>query len=88
MSQPRIDIYTKFGCPFCTRAKNLLDQKGAKYHDHDITVSSDNREEMMRRAPDAKTVPQIFIGDTHVAGSDVLMKLEEEGRLDKMLAGE
>lgn len=84
---PRIEIYTKFGCGYCARAKRLLDQKGAEYQEHDITMGGEARQEMMRRAPAARTVPQIFIGDTHVGGSDDLAALERAGKLDELLAG-
>ncbi len=85
MSQPHIDIYTKFGCGFCYRAKRLLDSKGVDYSEHDITMGGSGRNEMRKRAPLARTVPQIFIGDTHVGGSDELAALEREGKLDAML---
>ena len=87
MSTPPIDIYTKFGCGYCMRAKRLLDEKGVQYAEHDITMGGPKREEMMTRAPQARTVPQIFIGDTHVGGSDDLAALESEGKLDALLAG-
>ena len=87
MAQPQIDIYTKFACPFCVRAKRLLDQKGAQYSEHDITMGGPRRDEMMARAPNAMTVPQIFIGETHVGGSDDLAALERAGKLDALLAG-
>ena len=87
MPQPTIDIYTKFGCGYCFRAKQLLDAKGADYAEHDITMGGPKREEMLSRAPDARTVPQIFIGDMHIGGSDELAALEREGRLDALLAG-
>ena len=87
MSQPHIDIYTKFGCGFCVRAKRLLDEKGAQYDEHDITMGGPKREEMQQRAPQARTVPQIFIGDTHVGGSDDLAALESSGKLDTLLEG-
>ena len=87
MSQPHIDIYTKFGCGFCYRAKSLLDSKGATYEEHDITMGGPKKAEMLERAPKARTVPQIFIGDTHVGGSDDLAALEAEGRLDALLGG-
>ncbi|MEE4153957.1 MAG: glutaredoxin 3 [Erythrobacter sp.] len=87
MSQPRIDIYTKFACPFCTRAKHLLAKKGAAFNEIDVTMGGEEREEMLARAPGARTVPQIFIGDTHVGGSDDLVALEEAGKLDALLAG-
>lgn len=87
MATPTIDIYTKFACPFCVRAKHLLDKKGASYAEHDITMGGPKRDEMMERAPMARTVPQIFIGDTHVGGSDDLAALEAAGKLDALLAG-
>ena len=87
MNQPQVDIYTKFGCGYCARAKRLLDQKGVDYSEFDITLGGAKREEMLQRAPDATTVPQIFIGDTHVGGSDDLAALEREGRLDTLLGG-
>ena len=87
MNQPHIDIYTKFGCGYCARAKRLLDEKGAVYMEHDITMGGPKRDEMRQRAPNALTVPQIFIGDLHVGGSDDLANLEREGKLDALLAG-
>lgn len=87
MAAPKIDIYTKFACPFCVRAKRLLTQKGAEFTEHDITMGGPKRDEMLERAPHAMTVPQIFIGDTHVGGSDDLAALEAAGKLDMLLAG-
>ena len=87
MSHHPVDIYTKFGCGFCVRAKRLLDEKGVDYTEHDITMGGPKREEMLERAPTARTVPQIFIGDTHVGGSDELAALEREGKLEALLAG-
>lgn len=87
MASPQIDIYTKFACPFCVRAKRLLTQKGAEFTEHDITMGGTRRDEMLARAPNAMTVPQIFIGDVHVGGSDDLAALEAAGKLDALLAG-
>ena len=87
MSEPQVTLYTKFGCPYCARAKRLLDEKGVAYTDHDISMGGAKRDEMLARAPDARTVPQIFIGDTHVGGSDDLAALEQAGKLDALLAG-
>lgn len=87
MSQPTIDIYTKFGCGFCYRAKRLLESKGAEFNEFDITMGGPKRDEMLERAPQARTVPQIFIGETHVGGSDDLAALERDGKLDALLAG-
>ncbi|MFN3510105.1 MAG: glutaredoxin 3 [Tsuneonella troitsensis] len=86
MHQPKVVIYTKFGCGFCYRAKRLLDDKGVSYTEHDITMGGPKRDEMMAKAPMARTVPQIFIGDTHVGGSDDLAALERAGKLDALLA--
>lgn len=88
MSAPEITIYTKFGCGYCFRAKRLLDNKGLRYTEHDISMGGPKREEMMQRAPGARTVPQIFIGETHIGGSDDLAALERAGTLDRMLAQE
>lgn len=87
MSDVTVDIYTKFGCGYCFRAKRLLDEKGIAYNEFDITMGGPKRDEMMERAPMARTVPQIFIGEIHVGGSDDLVTLEREGKLDAMLAG-
>jgi glutaredoxin 3 len=87
MAAPTIDIYTKFACPFCVRAKRLLSSKGVEFNEYDITLGGPKREEMMARAPNAMTVPQIFVGDVHVGGSDDLAALEDAGRLDALLAG-
>lgn len=86
MSAPAVTIYTKFGCPYCSRAKRLLDDKGVNFTEHDITMGGAERDEMMRRAPAARTVPQIFIGDHHVGGSDDLAALDRDGKLDALLA--
>ena len=87
MKTLQIDIYTKFGCGYCFRAKRLLDEKGAQYTEYDITMGGPRRDEMLQRAPNAMTVPQIFIGEIHVGGSDDLAALERAGKLDALLAG-
>jgi len=87
MAAPQIDIYTKFACPFCVRAKRLLSEKGAAFNEYDITMRGPKRAEMLARAPNAMTVPQIFIGEVHVGGSDDLAALERAGKLDVLLAG-
>ena len=83
--QPEVTIYTKFGCGYCSRAKRLLDGKGVEYTEHDVTMGGSKREELERRAPQARTVPQIFIGTTHVGGSDDLAAMERSGKLDDLL---
>lgn len=85
MTTPRVEIYTKFGCGYCYRAKQLLDGKGVEYTEYDVTMGGPDKAEMLRRAPDARTVPQIFIDDIAVGGSDDLAALERQGKLDMML---
>jgi glutaredoxin 3 len=72
-------------CGYCSAAKRLLDRKGVAYTEHDASFSLDLRQEMIRRANGRSTFPQIFIGETHVGGSDELHALERDGRLDPML---
>ena len=84
---PKVEIYTKMFCPYCVRAKRLLDGKGVAIEEHDITLGGPQRAEMIERANGCATVPQIFIGDVHVGGSDELAALERAGKLDPMLAG-
>lgn len=87
MATPQIDIYTKFGCGFCYRAKRLLNSKGVEFREFDITLGGPKRAEMLERAPHARTVPQIFIGETYVGGSDELHALDRAGKLDPLLQG-
>ncbi len=84
---PKIDIYTKFMCPFCSRALALLKSKDAVFDEHDITMGGPDRAVMLERSGGRTTVPQIFIGDRHVGGSDDLAALEDAGELDALLAG-
>ena len=86
MAAPEVVIYTKFGCGFCYRAKRLLDAKGVAYTEHDITMGGPRRDEMLARAPMDRTVPQIFVGESYVGGSDDLQALESSGKLDALLA--
>jgi glutaredoxin 3 len=80
-----VEIYTKFGCPYCVRAKHLLDSKGLSYTEYDVTMGGAKREEMVARAPGARTVPQIFINDVAIGGSDDLRALDSQGKLDTLL---
>ena len=82
-----VEIYTKFGCPYCSRAKQLLSAKGAEFKEYDITMGGPKRAEMEQRVPGARTVPQIIIGGEVVGGCDALFALDSAGRLDAMLAG-
>jgi len=83
---PIVEIYTKWGCPYCSRALALLGAKGVTPAEYDITMGGPKRAEMLARAPDARTVPQIFINGHHVGGSDDLAALEAAGKLDTLLA--
>ena len=83
---PKIEIYTTNACGFCARAKNLLSRKGAKFTEIDVSYDAVERDRMTLRAAGRRTVPQIFIGETHVGGSDDLQALEAKGRLDALLA--
>ncbi len=83
---PRIEIYTKFMCPYCARAKALLTRKGSEFHEIDITMGGADRVVMIDRSGGRTTVPQIFIGDRHVGGSDDLAALESAGELDALLS--
>ncbi len=82
----KIEIYTKFACPYCFRAKLLLENKGAAYHETDAS-GGPNRDEMLARSNGSTTVPQIFIDGVHVGGCDDLIALDRTGKLDPMLAG-
>ncbi len=80
-----IKIYTKFMCPFCTRALSLLDSKGVRYDEIDITWSAVKRAEMLGVSNGRTTVPQIFIDGLHIGGSDDLMALDASGKLDALI---
>ena len=79
-------IYTTPFCPYCLMAKRLLTKKGAAFQEIDVAGNPRLREEMRRKAGGLGTVPQIWIGDTHVGGSDDLHALERDGKLDALLA--
>ena len=81
-----VRIYTTPICPYCVRAKSLLAKKGVEVEEIDIYMSAEARQEMQANTGGARTVPQIFIGDTHVGGCDDLYALENAGKLDPMLA--
>ena len=81
----KVEIYTKFGCPYCHRATRLLDSKNAPYEEYDITMGGPQRAEMIQRANGRTTVPQIFIDGKHIGGSDDLAALDARGGLDALL---
>ena len=80
-----VTIYTRMMCSYCAAAKRLLDRKGVSYTEHDASFSPELRQEMIQRANGRSTFPQIFVGQTHVGGSDELHQLESDGRLDALL---
>lgn len=86
MAQKLIEIYTWSSCPFCQRAKALLDGKGYQYTEHSLDGDEAGRAKMAERANGRRSVPQVFIGgDHHVGGCDDLHELEASGGLDKLV---
>ncbi len=83
---PEVTMYTTSWCPYCVRAKALLDKKGVAVREVNIEEVDGARDEMVDRSGGRMTVPQIFIGDTHVGGCDDLHALEAQGQLDALLA--
>ena len=81
-----VEIYTTPTCGYCRMAKTLLSNKGITYSEIDVSRDPDKRQEMMRRAAGRHTVPQIFIGTSHVGGCDELYALDRAGKLDPLLA--
>jgi glutaredoxin 3 len=84
---PPVEIYTTAFCPYCGWAKELLNKKGIAFKEIDVGGDSALRAQMSARAAGRTTVPQIFIGATHVGGCDDLYALEEAGQLDPLLSG-
>ena len=83
---PPITIYTKMYCPYCVAAKNLLREKQAAFEEIPVDGDAAGQRAMAKRAGGCSTVPQIFIGATHVGGCDDLYELDSAGKLDPMLA--
>ncbi len=81
-----VTVYTTPFCPYCVRAKSLLGKKGVSFDEVDVMMDPKARQEMQDKSGGARTVPQIFIGDTHVGGCDELHALEREGKLDALLS--
>ncbi|MCK0140188.1 glutaredoxin 3 [Aliiroseovarius sp. F47248L] len=82
-----VTIYTSQLCGYCHAAKRLLNSKDVSFDEIDVMMNPDKRQEMMQRANGRHTVPQVFVGDTHVGGYDDLAALERQGKLDPLLAG-
>lgn len=80
-----VEIYTKTWCPYCSRAKALLQQKDIDFTEIKIDAQPELREAMIERANGGYTVPQIFINDQHIGGCDDMMALDRQGKLDPLL---
>jgi glutaredoxin 3 len=81
-----VEIYTSPLCGYCHAAKRLLTQKGVAFTEYDVSRDNDLRATMMQRSNGGRTVPQIFVGETHVGGCDDLYALNDAGKLDPLLA--
>lgn len=81
-----VEIYTSPLCGYCHAAKRLLNEKGVSFAEYNVLMNPERRQEMLDRAHGRHTVPQIFIGDTHVGGYDDMAALDRDGKLDPLLA--
>jgi glutaredoxin 3 len=84
-SQPDVLMYSTTWCPFCERARALLQRKSVRYREIKLDDEPDQRQAMLERSNGRRTVPQIFIGETHVGGFDDLNALDRSGELDRLL---
>ncbi|MDP9085264.1 MAG: glutaredoxin 3 [Pseudomonadota bacterium] len=82
----KVEIYLKTTCPYCLRARQLLDSKGVAHEDYVVDLGGPKKAEMVQRSNGRSTVPQIFIDGKHIGGCDDLLALEEHGKLDELLA--
>jgi glutaredoxin 3 len=82
---PEIDVYTQDWCPYCARAVSLLQKKGVEFREINAPNGSQERAESVRRAGGRTSVPQIFVGETHIGGCDELVALDRAGKLDPLL---
>jgi len=83
---PKVEVYSKFTCPFCYRAKALLKSKGVDFEEIEVSMGGEKRATMIQRSGGGSTVPQIFIDGAHIGGSDDLAALDRAGKLDALLA--
>jgi glutaredoxin 3 len=83
--EPKVEIYTWSSCPFCIRAKSLLDKKGVEYTEYTIDGDEDARAVMAKRSQGRRSLPQIFINEQHIGGCDDLYALNAQGKLDPLL---
>ena len=82
----KLEIYTKATCGYCARAKQLLQMKKVSFEEIPVDMGGPKKIEMVERANGRSTVPQIFINGKHIGGCDALMTLEQDGKLDELLA--
>ena len=82
----KVTVFSSIRCPYCIKAKRLLDSKNVQYEEIDITDDDEARTKLIEKSNGMRTVPQIFIDETHVGGCDDLYELESKGKLDTMLA--
>ncbi|MBK7838608.1 MAG: glutaredoxin 3 [Candidatus Obscuribacter sp.] len=85
---PQVTVYSGPFCPYCTKAKALLDKKGVAYVEYNVKADDKKLKEMLERSGGRQTIPQIFIDDRHIGGCDDLYALEQAGSLDQILAAE
>jgi glutaredoxin 3 len=83
---PVVEIYTKTFCSYCWRAKVLLESKGISFKEISVDFGGEQRAQMLARSNGRTTVPQIFIGETHIGGCDDLVALDNAGKLDALIA--
>lgn len=83
----KVEIYTTKVCPYCVKAKSLLDQKGTPYQEIDVSDNPELRQLLIEKAQGRRTVPQIFINDVPIGGCDDLYALEHKGELEPLLKG-
>jgi glutaredoxin 3 len=81
----KVEIYSTMWCGYCARARGLLQKKGVVFEEIDVDIDTSKRDEMVKRAGGRLTVPQIFIDDAHIGGSDELAALDRAGKLDALL---
>ncbi len=81
----KIEIYTSPFCPYCSRAKSLLERKGVQFEEHDVLMSASTRREMRERAGGANSVPQVFVDGKHIGDCDGIHAMDARGELDVAL---
>ncbi len=82
----QVEIYTTNVCPYCVKAKRLLDAKDVDYKEIDLTGDDEGRMDLLKKSNGMRTVPQIFINGQHIGGCDNLYELEDKGELDRLLS--